>query len=119
LYNFWSWVKTDEDMKHGLPLTLNEKVKNYINEYITINNLNDYTISFISADLHQSAETYGDSFRYKKVLSQFGNAKWAHTNFGLGSSGLSSEVFSKNRNKIYKTDEFFETDNQSNTGIDF
>jgi hypothetical protein len=111
--------KDDEDMKSGLPLTLNEKVKNYINDYITVNNLNEYTISFISADLHQSAETYGDNFRYKKVLSQYGSTKWMHTNFGSGSPGLSSEVFVKDKKKIYKTDEFFEIDNQSNTGIDF
>jgi len=111
--------KDDEDMKHGLPLTLNEKVKNYISDYINVNKLNKYTISFISGDLHQSAETYGDNFRYKKVLSQFGSSKWMHTNFGSGCPGLSSEVFVKEKNKIYKTDTFFKIENQSNTGIDF
>ena len=111
--------KDDEDMKNGLPLVLNDKVKNYISDYIRINNLSDYNITFVSGDLHQSAETYGDNFRYKKVLSQYGSSKWMHTNFGSGCAGLSSEVFSKNSNKIYKTDEFFINDNQSNTGINF
>ena len=111
--------KDDEDMKNGLPLVLNDKVKNYIADYIRINNLSEYNITFVSGDLHQSAETYGDNFRYKKVLSQYGSSKWMHTNFGSGSPGLTSEVISRDSNKIYKTDEFFINDNQSNTGINF
>ncbi len=111
--------KDNEDMKNGLPLVLNDKVSNIIGDYIRVNKLEDYNITFVSGDLHQSAETYSKNFRYKKVLSQYGSSKWMHTNFGSGSPGLSSEVFCKDDTKIYKSDEFFDINNQSNTGINF
>ena len=111
--------KDDEDMKNGFPLTLNEKIENYISDYIRVNKLEEYHVSFISGDLHQSAETYGKNFRYKKVLSQYGSSKWMHTNFGSGTPGLCSEVFWKDNHKIMKSDEFFNIGNQSNTGVNF
>lgn len=111
--------KDDEDMKNGLPLILNDKVSNVLNDYITVNKLNMYNISFISGDLHQSAETYAKNFRYKKVLSQYGSSKWMHTNFGSGNPGLSLEIFLKNDKVIHKQDVFFNIENESNTGITF
>lgn len=111
--------KDDEDMKNGLPLVLNDKVSNVISDYIRVNKLEDYNITFVSGDLHQSAETYSKNFRYKKVLSQYGSSKWMHTNFGSGTPGLSSEVYEKNSRKIFKEDEFFNIENESNTGITF
>ena len=111
--------KDDEDMKHGLPLTLTDKVENYFNDYIKINGLQNYNVSVITGDLHQSAETFGKSIRYRKVLSQFGSSKWMHTNFGSGSPGLSTEIFFKNNETILKEDVFFHIENESNTGINF
>lgn len=111
--------KDDEDMKSGMPLNLNDKVENYLNDYIRTNKLENYNVSFISGDLHQSSENYGKSIRYKKVLSQFGSTKWMHTNFGSGSPGLSLEIFEKNSKIIWKTDDFFDIKDESNTGIDF
>ena len=111
--------KDDEDMKNGLPLVLNDKVSNVLGDYIRVNKLEDYNITFVSGDLHQSAETYSKNFRYKKVLSQYGSSKWMHTNFGSGTPGLSSEVYEKNSTKILKQDEFFNVENESNTGISF
>lgn len=111
--------KDEEDMKNGLPLNLNDKVENYLNDYIDKNNLNDKYITVVTGDLHQSSENFGKKLRYKKVLSQYGSSKWMHTNFGSGSPGLSSEMYLKNKNKIFKTEEFFEVENESNTGITF
>ena len=111
--------KDDEDMKHGLPLVINDKVANVLGDYIRVNNLGDYNVSVISGDLHQAADGYSKNFRYKKVLSQYGSSKWMHTNFGSGQPGLSSEVFVANTKKIYKEEDFFEIENESNTGIDF
>ena len=111
--------KDDEDMKNGLPLVINDKVSSVLSDYIRINKLDDYNVSVISGDLHQSAETYAKNFRYKKVLAQYGSSKWMHTNFGSGQPGLSSEVFVKNSKKIYKEEDFFEIEEESNTGIDF
>ena len=109
--------KDDEDMKHGFPLTLTDKVEKVLSDYIRVNDLNKYNVRVITGDLHQSCNMYGKNFRYRKVLSQYGSSKWMHTNFGSGSPGLSSEVFEKNSNKIYLTDDFFEIENQSNTGV--
>jgi hypothetical protein len=111
--------KDDEDMKNGLPLVINDKVSTVLSDYIRVNELDKYNVSVISGDLHQSAEGYAKNFRYKKVLSQYGSSKWMHTNFGSGQPGLSSEVYVYNSKKIYKEDEFFDIENESNTGIDF
>lgn len=111
--------KDDEDMKRGLPLVLNDKVENYIADYIRNNQLEGYTITFVTGDLHQAAKTHGKNFRYKKVLSQYGSSKWMHTNFGKGQAGLSSEVFINDTNQIYETDTFFEKTEVINTGIYF
>lgn len=111
--------KDDEDMKHGLPLNLNEKVENYLNDYIEKNKLSNYHVTVVTGDLHQSSINYGKRFRYVKVLSQYGSSKWMHTNFGSGSPGLSIEVFEKKQNRIDKSDVFFNIENESNTGIEF
>lgn len=109
--------KDDEDMKFGYPLTLNPKMENYINDYINTCNLGDKKVSFISGDLHQSAETYGKNFRYRKVLSQYGGSKWMYTNFGSSKPGLSLEVFEDE--DIIKMDMFFRGKETPNTGINF
>ncbi len=109
--------KDMEDMKSGLPLNLNDKTEVFLNDYIDSNDLSDYHISVVLADLHQSAENYGKNFRYKRVLSQYGSSKWMHTNFGSGSPGLSFEVYDKHTPMIFKMDDFFQVQKESNTGI--
>ena len=111
--------KDDEDMKNGLPLVINDKVATVLSDYIRVNKLDDYNVSVISGDLHQSADGYAKNFRYKKVLAQYGSSKWMHTNFGSGQPGLSSETYVKDSKKIYKEEDFFEIENESNTGISF
>lgn len=111
--------KDDEDMKRGFPLIINDKVEKYIAEYIRLNKLEDYNITFVTGDLHQSAKTHGSNFRYKKVLSQYGSSKWMHSNFGSGQAGLSSEVFDNETNRVFETDYFFKINNLCNTGISF
>lgn len=109
--------KDTEDMKSGFPVFLNDKSEIYILDYIRNNYLEDYYITFVSADLHQSSEFYTKLFRYKKVLSQYGSSKWIHTNFGSTHAGLSCELFYKYSNKILKSDRIFVEGNLSNTGI--
>tara|TARA_R110000868_G_scaffold120444_1_gene319634 strand:+ start:1165 stop:2484 length:1320 start_codon:yes stop_codon:yes gene_type:complete len=111
--------KDDEDMKNGLPLVINDKVATVLSDYIRVNKLEEYNVSVISGDLHQSADGYAKNFRYKKVLAQYGSSKWMHTNFGSGQPGLSSEVFVNGSRTIYKQEDFFDIENESNTGIDF
>ena len=113
----FSHGKDEDERISGLPLTLNAKTEKYINDYIDVNNLGGYYITFVSGDLHQSAETNGNRFRYKKVLSQYGGSKWVHSNFGTGKAGLSCEVISKKFNVIKKRDIYFDSSAKSNTGI--
>jgi hypothetical protein len=113
----FSHGKDTEDLKKGFPIFLDNKSESFISEYIRVNNLSGYNISFISADLHQSSEYYSKGFRYKKVLSQYGSSKWIHTNFGSTPSGLSSEIFFKNTGLIYKSDRLFLEKNVTNTGF--
>lgn len=65
----------------GLPLTLDIKTENYLNEYILHHNLTG-KITVIKGDLHQSATTYGKLFKYKSVGSLFGSSGWIMSNFG-------------------------------------
>lgn len=108
-----------EDLKSNFPLTLNDKTRAFISNYIRVNDLQQYKITVVSGDLHQSAETYCEEFRYKKALSQLGNVKWGHNNFGFGFPGLSTELFFHNSDTIFKNDILFDFKNKSNTGIDF
>jgi hypothetical protein len=109
--------KDDEDMKHGMPLNLTDKVENYINDYIQVNKLGDYIITFVTGDLHQSSKNYGKNFRYRKVLSQYGGSKWVHSNYGSSTAGISMEIITPKSPNIIEMDIFFENSNNSNTGI--
>ena len=65
----------------GLPLTLDVKTENYLNEYILHHELKG-KITVVKGDLHQSATTYGKLFKYKSVGSLFGSSGWIMSNFG-------------------------------------
>jgi len=95
--------KDDSDMKQGLPLVLNDKVEGYINDYIDRKKIRSKYIHVVTGDLHQSAETHGKRFRYKKVTSMYGASKWIHTNFGSGESGVDYEISCLSSPKIYRT----------------
>lgn len=73
--------KDDKDMFKNMPLTLNDKTENQINDYIHEHDICG-KVHFIKGDLHQSATTYGRRFRYKSVGSFFGSSEWIHKNFG-------------------------------------
>ena len=89
--------KDDKDMKHGLPLQLNDKVENYINNYIDYHRIDTRNpIHFIKGDLHQSASQYAKRFRYKNVGSIFGSSKWIHTNFGNTKPICDMEILERN-----------------------
>lgn len=72
--------KDAQNMFKNLPLYLNDKTENYINQYIDYNKLSG-NISFIKGDLHQSSTGYGYKFRYKNVGSFFGCSEWIQDNF--------------------------------------
>lgn len=73
--------KDNKDMFKNLPLTLDIKTENFINEYLDTKGISG-NIVFVKGDLHQSATTYGRRFTYKSVGSLFGSSEWIHKNFG-------------------------------------
>lgn len=73
--------KDNKDMFKNLPLTLDIKTENFINEYLDNKRINGDVV-FVKGDLHQSAVTYGRRFVYKSVASLFGSSEWIHKNFG-------------------------------------
>jgi hypothetical protein len=83
--------KDAKDMFRNMPLTINDKIENQINEFIDYHGLIG-DIHFIKGDLHQSATTYGKKFRYKSVGSFFGSSEWIHKNFGNTKAVLDYDV---------------------------
>lgn len=73
--------KDNKDMFKNLPLTLDIKTENFINEYLDNKGITGNVI-FVKGDLHQSATTYGRRFTYRSVGSLFGSSEWIHKNFG-------------------------------------
>lgn len=96
--------KDTEDMKHGLPLNVNDKVENYINKYIIYHQLDSKNkfVSLVKGDLHinNSQDTY--NFRYRNVLSLFGGSKWISTNFGPSHPGCSFDIIEKDTKRIFE-----------------
>lgn len=92
--------KDHKDVFKNMPLTLNDKTENQINEYLDSQNLFK-DVHFIKGDLHQSATTYGRRFRYKSVSSFFGASEWIHKNFGNTCAAVDIDVI--------KGDEILET----------
>ena len=71
-------------MFKNLPLTINDKTENYINEFIDSRGITGGVkkTHFVKGDLHQSALTHGKKFSYWSVGSIFGASEWIHKNMG-------------------------------------
>jgi len=89
--------KDDADMKHGLPLHLNDKTENYINKYLMYHGINPEkcNVSLVKGDLHVDNSQTAYGFRYRNVLSLFGGSKWIGTNFGPTHPGCSFDIVEK------------------------
>ena len=74
--------KDAKDVFKNMPLVINDKTENQINEFLDYNDIHGKNIHFVKGDLHQSATTYSKRFRYKSVASFFGSSEWIHKNFG-------------------------------------
>jgi hypothetical protein len=96
--------KDTEDMKHGMPLHMNDKTENYLNKYLMYNDIDPKSkqISVIKGDLHKDTSESTYNFRYRNVLSLFGGSKWIATNFGPSKSGCSFDVVEKETTRIFE-----------------
>ena len=84
--------KDVEDMKFGLPLTLDPKTEQYIINYVIHHKIPTDNLHFIKGDLHQASTQQGKHFRYRNVPSVYGSSKWIMTNYGFTKSGCSFDL---------------------------
>lgn len=91
--------KDNKDMFKNLPLTLDVKTENFINEYLDNKGITGNVV-FVKGDLHQSATTYGRRFTYKSVGSLFGSSEWIHKNFGNSLPCVDYSIIDDNDNML-------------------
>lgn len=99
--------KDSEDLKHGLPFIPNDKVSDWIREYISEKNINTEFKHFIKGDLHQSNSFTMKWGKYKNVLSLYGSSKYIHNNFGNTKGGLCYDIVWKHNKKCLSDEIMF------------
>jgi len=92
--------KDNTDMKFGWPLTINDKLENYIDQYIKEYKLYEYFVHTVSGDLHQDATTNAKLFRYRKVPALAGSSKWVMSNFGLTEPGTGIDIYRLDKKNV-------------------
>jgi hypothetical protein len=92
----------------GLPLILNDKTINFINEYIKFYNIDGKYIHFEKGDLHQLGYQKTTNFDYRNYMSFAPPSAWQQHNFGDAYAGYSIQVIPKYSNQISHTDYFLD-----------
>jgi len=92
----------------GLPLILNDKTTNFINEYIKFYNIDGKYIHFEKGDLHQLGYQKTINFDYRNYMSFAPPSAWQQHNFGDAYAGYSIQVIPKYSNQISHTDYFLD-----------
>jgi hypothetical protein len=92
--------KDNLDMKNGWPLTVDNKITSYIDQYIKEYRLYEYFVHVISGDLHQDATTNSKLFRYRKVPALAGSSKWIMSNFGLTEPGTGIDIYRLDKKNV-------------------
>lgn len=100
--------KDSKNMFKGLPLQLNDKTINYINDYINFYNIKSEFIHVEKGDLHQIGYNKCNTFDYRNFMSFAPPSSWVQHNFGDCYSGYSIQVIPKNTNEISHTDYFLD-----------
>lgn len=105
--------KDAQHMFKGLPLILNDKTVNYINEYLDFYNIRSPYIHFEKGDLHQLGYQKVKRFDYRNFMSFAPPSAWQQHNFGDSYSGYSIQVIPKHSNEISHTDYFLDYGKQN------
>lgn len=88
--------KDEKFMKRGLPVTLNDKTKTFLTDWLNDNNVlvnGNNPVHVIKADLHTEAINSCYGLTYRNVLSLFGASDYSGFNFRRNSYGASYELF--------------------------
>jgi len=100
-----------KDAKHmfkGLPLHLNDKAINFINNYIDHYGIKSKYIHVEKGDLHQLAYARSQRFDYRNYMSFAPPSAWVQHNFGDTYSGYSIQTIPKHNGEISHSDYFFD-----------
>lgn len=100
--------KDKKQMFKGLPLNLDPKTINYINDYINFYNIDSPYIHVEKGDLHQVGYQKCSTFDYRNFMSFAPPSSWVQHNFGNSYSGYSIQVVPKDNNEISHTDYFLD-----------
>lgn len=98
--------KDAKQMFRGLPLKLDDRTINYINDYIRFYNIESKFIHVEKGDLHQIGYNKCNTFDYRNFMSFAPPSSWVQHNFGDCYSGYSIQVIPKHENEISHTDYF-------------
>jgi hypothetical protein len=100
--------KDQEYMNRGLPLSLNDRTINFINEYIDHYEIKDKFLHVHKGDLHRVGYERTKKFDYRNFMSFAPPSSWIQHNFGDSYSGYSIQVVPKHINEIDHSDYFLE-----------
>lgn len=100
--------KDAKQMFRGLPLKLDEKTINYINDYLRFYDINSKFVHVEKGDLHQIGYNKCNTFDYRNFMSFAPPSSWVQHNFGDCYSGYSIQVIPKYENEISHTDYFLD-----------
>lgn len=85
--------KDDQYMKKGLPLTLDDKSKVMLYEWLHENGITSNNVHFVKGDLHSNSLSSCKRLDYRNVLSLFGASDYSNYNFSRNSYGVSYDLF--------------------------
>lgn len=100
--------KDAKQMFRGLPLKLDEKTINYINDYLRFYDIKSKFVHVEKGDLHQIGYNKCNTFDYRNFMSFAPPSSWVQHNFGDCYSGYSIQVIPKYENEISHTDYFLD-----------
>jgi hypothetical protein len=100
--------KDESVMKFGMPLHLNEKTINFINDYIDHYEIDSKYIHLQKGDLHQVGYNRVKKFDYRNFMSFAPPSSWVQGNFGDCYSGYSLQIIEKDKQEIKHIDKFFD-----------
>ena len=100
--------KDTKQMFKGLPLKLDEKTINFINDYLRFYDIKSKYVHVEKGDLHQIGYNKCNTFDYRNFMSFAPPSSWVQHNFGDCYSGYSIQVIPKFENEISHTDYFLD-----------
>jgi hypothetical protein len=100
--------KDKKERSKGLPLVLDHKTINYINQFIDSREIEQPFIHVEKGDLHQIGYQRTKKFDYRNFMSFAPPSNWVQHNFGDCYSGFSIQIIPKNSNEISHTDYFLD-----------